>query len=193
MSCPSKPSHRSTTLAAIVVAASLAAASAAGPAVAGGPATETVYIRGATAEINTGAAVIFDAGAGLLAQASPIYIIEFPVAEGTTGPITLPSGYQPQHNGFPPSPIPYHDHVLTSTPGLGTSGTAGSYTAPLRVVALRYSWSYAQSLGFVPITSADEIPSAEGAGRLERINPGAPDPYQTWTTTVLVRPVLPER
>jgi hypothetical protein len=168
---------------------------AAGPAsaVAAGPATETVYVDGRTAQINTSATVIFDPSAGLLEQAAPIYIVEFPVAEGTTGPIVLPSGYQPQHNGFPPSPIPYHDHVLTSAPGLGTSGTAGDYTAPLRVVALRYSWTYAYSDGFVPITSSDQIPGAEAAGRLEPINPGAPDPFQIWTTTVLVRPVLPER
>jgi hypothetical protein len=162
-------------------------------AVAAGPATETVYIQGATAEINTGAAIIFDASAGLLDQARPIYIIEFPVAAGTTGPITLPSGYQPQHNGFPPSPIPYHDHVLTSAPGLGAAGTAEEYTAPLRVVPMRYSWDYAYSPAFVPITSADQIPGAEAAGKLEIINPGAPDPYQLWTTTILVRPVLPGR
>ena len=162
-------------------------------AVAAGPATETVYIHGHTAEINTDAAVIFDASAGLLEEASPIYIIEFPVAPGTTGPISLPSGYQPQHNGFPPSPIPYHDHVLASAPGLGTSGTAGQYTATLRVVAMRYSWAYAYSPAFVPITSADQIPAAEASGELEPINPGAPDPYQVWTTTVLVRPVLSER
>ena len=162
-------------------------------AAAAGPATETVYIQGHTAEINTAAAVIFDASAGLLDHASPIYIIEFPVAAGTTGPITLPSGYQPQHNGFPPSPIPYHDHVLASAPGLGSSGTAGEYTAPLRVVAMRYSWAYAYSPAFVPITSADQIPGAEAAGELEVINPGASDPYQLWTTTVLVRPVLSER
>ena len=161
-------------------------------AAAAGPATETVYVQGHTAEINTAAAVIFDASAGLLDQASPIYIIEFPVGAGTTGPITLPSGYQPQHNGFPPAPIPYHDHVLASAPGLGGSGTAGEYTAPLRVVAMRYSWAYAYSPAFVPITSADQIPGAEAAGELEVINPGASDPYQLWTTTVLVRPVLSE-
>jgi hypothetical protein len=149
--------------------------------------------KGDTAEINNAAAVIFDASAGLLEQASPIYIIEFPVAPGTTGPITLPSGYQPQHNGFPPSPIPYHDHVLTSAPGLATSGTPGDYMAPLRVVAMRYSRTYAYSPAFVPITSAEQIPGAEANGELERINPGAPDPYQVWTTTVLVRPVLPGR
>ena len=159
-------------------------------ALATGPATETVYLQGHTAEINTGAAVLFDPSAGLLDQASPIHIIGFPVAPGTTGPITLPSGYQPQHNGFPPSPIPYHDHVLTSAPGLGTSGTA-QYTAPLRVVAMEYSGDYAYSTAFVPIMSADQIPGAEAAGELEPINPGAPDPYQARTTTILVRPVLP--
>ena len=165
---------------------------ASGPAsaLAAGPASETVYIRGATAEINTSGGVVFDASASLLEQASPIYIVEFPVAAGTTGPITLPSGYQPQHNSFPPSPIPYHDHVLTGAPGLGTSGTAGDYTATLRVVAMRYSSTYAYSPAFVPITSADQIPDAEAAGRLELINPGAPDPYQVWTTTVLVHPIL---
>jgi len=156
---------------------------------AAGPTSETVYIRGDTAEINPGAAVIFDAGAGLLEAASPMYIIEFPVAPGTTGSITLPSGYQPQHNGFPPAPIPYHDHVLAGAPGI--SGTADPYTATLRLVAMRYSAAYAYSLDFVPITSTDQIHAAEAAGKLEMIDPGASDPYQLWTTTVLVRPVLP--
>jgi hypothetical protein len=58
---------------------------------------------------------------------------------------------------------------------------------------MSYSWMYAYSPAFVPITSADQIPGAEAAGELEPINPGAPDPYQVWTTTILVRPVLPER
>jgi len=162
-------------------------------ALAAGADTETVYVDGHAAAINTRATIIFDPSAGLLDQASPVYIIGFPVAEGTTGPITLPSGYQPQHNGFPPSPIPYHDHVLTSAPGLGTAGTAEQYTAPLRVVAMRYAWAYAYGPAFVPITSADQIPGAESAGKLEPIDPGAADPYQLWTTTVLVRPVLPGR
>src|SRR5215218_8983393 len=141
---PFKPVSRSSAmrhrLRPLLVCAALAAP-AAGPAaaLAAGPATETVYIQGDTAEINTGAAVIFDASAGVLQAAPPIYIIEFPVAPGTTGPITLPSGYRPQHNGFPPSPIPYHDHVLISAPGLATSATAGEYMAPLRVVPMRYS------------------------------------------------------
>jgi len=144
------------------------------------PQTETVYVDAQTAEINTGAGIIFDAAAALLYQAAPIYIIGFPVAADTTGPITLPSGYQPQHNGFPPAPIPYHDHVL------------GVLDNVLRqVVEMRYSSAYAYSPDFVPITSADQIPDAEAAGKLEIINPGAPNPYQNWTTTVLIRPVMP--
>jgi len=158
---------------------------------AGSPSSETVYVQGQTAEVNTGAAVLFDASAGLLQHASPIYIIGFPVAEGTTGPLTLPSGYEPQHNGFPPAPIPYHDHVLAAAPGLGTSGTAGQYGATLRVVEMRYSNAYAYSPTFVPITSVDQIRAAEASGQLEIISPGAPDPYQRWTTTVLIRPVVP--
>jgi hypothetical protein len=159
---------------------------------AAGPGTETVYVDGVTAEINTGAAIIFDPSATLLQLASPIYIVEFPVTAGTTGPITLPSGYQPQHNGSPPSPIPYHDHVLTSAPGLGAVDGTGRYAAPLRVVATRYSRAYAYSQTFVPITSAGQIPAAEAAGKLEQINAGAPNPYEIWTSTVLIRPVLPE-
>ena len=55
---------------------------------------------------------------------------------------------------------------------------------------MRYSSAYAYSLEFVPITSGDEIPDAEATGKLEAINPGAPDPYQLWTTTVLIRPIM---
>jgi hypothetical protein len=156
----------------------------AGPASAGaaGRDTETVYLDGHTAQINTGAAVVFNASPGLLSEASPIFIIGFPVAPNTTGPITLPSGYQPQHNGFPPSPIPYHDHILPS-----------ALPAPRQIVEMRYSWAYAYSPGFVPITSADQIPAAEATGELEAINPGAPDPYQLPTTTVLIRPVITGR
>jgi hypothetical protein len=65
---------------------------AAGPASAGAASrdTETIYLNGHTAQINTGAAVVFDAPSGLLGSASPIFIIGFPAAPGTPGPITLP-------------------------------------------------------------------------------------------------------
>ena len=91
------------------------------------PRTESIYAGGQTYQINTGATVVFDAAPGLLENASPIYIIGFPVSAGTTGPIRLPSGYQPQNNGLP-SPIPYHDHVLIAAPG------QPGYGAPLQVI-----------------------------------------------------------
>jgi hypothetical protein len=151
--------------------------------------TENVYVDGQTYAINTGAAVVFDASPGLLEHSSPMYLIGFTVRPGTTGPITLPSGYQPQNNGLP-SPVPYHDHVLTGAPGLGTSGTAGNYGAPLQIVRMQYTLAYTYDPAFVPITSVDQIAAAEAAGKLLVINAGAPDPYQLWTTTVLVRPIV---
>ena len=141
--------------------------------------TEEIYADGHTYTINTSAAVQLNASQGMLDKAAPFYIIGFPVPPGTTGPITLPSGYQPQNNGLP-APIPYHDHIATD---IGN---------PLRrVVELRYSWSYAYSTSFVPLTSVDQLPAAEASGKLDIVAPGASDPYQHWTNTVLVRPVVP--
>jgi hypothetical protein len=147
------------------------------------PQTESVYADGQTYQINTGAAVVFDAAQGLLQQSSPIYVIGFPVATGTTGPITLPSGYQPQNNGLP-SPIPYHDHVLIAAPG------RADYGAPLRVVQLRYTWAYAYRPDFVPVRSYEDLVAGEAAGIFEEINPGAANPHEIWTTTVLIRPIV---
>jgi hypothetical protein len=177
---------RSFLLLAVVTVALVLGLASAG---ASGPTTENVYVDGQTYAINTGAAVIFDASEGLLNSASPMYLIGFSVVPGTTGPITLPSGYQPQNNGLP-SPVPYHDHVLTGVPGLGTSGTAGDYGAPLRIVMMRYTLAYTYDPAFVPVTSVDQIAAAEAAGKFVVINPGAADPYQLWTTTILVRPIL---
>jgi hypothetical protein len=152
------------------------------------PQTENVYAGGQTYAINTDAAV-FDASPGLLEQSSPMYVIGFTVLPGTSGPITLPSGYQPQNNGLP-SPVPYHDHVLRGAPGLGTSGTAGDYAAPVRLVRMQYTRAYTYDPAFVPITSVDQFAAAEAAGKLAVLDPGAPDPYQLWTSTILVRPIV---
>jgi hypothetical protein len=146
--------------------------------------TEQVYVDGQTYQINPVSPPIFDAGQSLLDLASPIYILGYPVPAGTSGPITLPSGYQPQHNGFPPSPIPYHDHVLVAVPG------DVGYVAALRVVQLRYTSAYAYSIDFVPVTSYEELVAGEAAGIFQAINPGASNPYEIWTTTVLIRPVI---
>jgi hypothetical protein len=146
--------------------------------------TEEVYVEGQTYQINTVSPPIFDAGQSLLDLASPIYIVGYPVPAGTSGPITLPSGYQPQHNGFPPSPVPYHDHVLVAVPG------DVGYGAVLRVVQLRYTSAYAYSIDFVPVTSYDDVVAGEAAGIFQVINPGTSNPYEIWTTTVLIRPVI---
>jgi hypothetical protein len=141
--------------------------------------SEHIYADGNTYTINTAAAVQLDASQGMLDEAAPFYIIGFPVAQGTTGPITLPSGYQPQNNGLP-APIPYHDHI------------AADVNNPLRrVVELRYSWAYAYSPAFVPLTRVDQLAGAEASGKLDIVAPGATDPYQHWTNTVLVRPIVP--
>ncbi len=169
--------------------AMIAAVLAASTVAAGGQSTEEIYVDGQTYTINTTAAVRLDPSDGLLAGATPFYIIGFPVAQGTSGPITLPSGYRPQNNGLP-SPIPYHDHVTTGTPGPSANGTAGHSSASRRVVAMRYSWAYAYSPSFVPIRSVDEFAAAEASGKLQAINPGAADPFQIWTTTVLIRPIV---
>ena len=175
---PSRPNLIATTAAPSLLLLLTATAALAAPR------TESIYAGGQTYQINTEAAVVFDAASGLLQHASPIYIIGFPVAAGTTGPITLPSGYQPQNNGLP-SPIPYHDHVLITAPG------QPGYEAPLRVVQLLYTWAHAYSPDFVPVRSYDELVAGEAAGIFDAINPGAANPYEIWTTTVLIRPIVP--
>jgi hypothetical protein len=161
--------------AAAVVASSLTPAHAGGT----GGSTEHIYADGETYTINTEAAVNLEASSGFLAQADSFYIIGIPVAPGTTGPITLPSGYHPQNNGLP-APIPYHDHIATDL------------NNPLRhVIELRYTWAYAYSPSFVPLTDVDQLPAAEASGKLAILDPGASNPYQHSTNTVLVRPVIP--
>lgn len=167
-----------TLIATLATALAVGALTAAGAGTAAEP-TEHLYAGGNTYTINTEAAAFVDAPAAVLARAAPFYIIGFPVPAGTTGPITLPSGYQPQNNGLP-APLPYHDHI------------AADVNNPLRrVVELRYSWGYAYSTTFVPLTSVDQLSAAEASGNLDIVAPGASDPYQHWTNTVLVRPVVP--
>ena len=147
-------------------------------------AAEAVYVDGKTYEINATSGPIFGAPQALVDAASPIYIVAYPVAAGTSGAITLPSGYQPQHNGFPPSPLPYHDHVLVAVPG--DSG----YVAPLRVVEMRYTWAEAYSFGFIPVTSYGALVTGEALGIFDQVDQGAGNPYEHWTNTLLVRPVI---
>lgn len=150
--------------------------------------TEPVYADGHTYQM-LGATLITNAGPGLL-NAPPIYLLGFPVS-GTTTPIKLPSGYQPQCNPCLQEPIAYHDHLITGAPGLGTTGTSGGdYRAPWRIVIMMYTHAYAYSPDFKPVTNDDELAAAEAAGDFTAINPTALEPYQVWTDNVLICPVV---
>lgn len=172
----------------IAIAASIAAFAAlplAAPAATNG---ELVYADGQTYTM-IGATLVTNASPGML-NAPPIYILGYRTAPGTTGSITLPSGYQPQCNPCAQEPMAYHDHVLTGEPGAGTAGTAGDYLAPWRVVIMRYTPGYANSADFHPVTSDTELAAAEAAGEFLPINPAGPNPYEIWTDNVLICPLV---
>jgi hypothetical protein len=153
------------------------------------PEDELAYAEGQTYTM-VGVTLVTNASPGVL-EAPPIYILSYPTAPGTTGPITLPSGYQPQCNPCLEEPVAYHDHLLTGAPGLGTDGASGGdYESPWRIVVLVYSPRYAYSPTFKPVTSDDELAAAEAAGDFLPINQGAADPFEIWTPNVLICPIV---
>jgi len=132
------------------------------------------------------------------AHAEELYLVTYPQATLPTpgsGPITLPSGYQPQcnpcfHPGLP-APFVYHDHVITGAPGMGTNGTAGAYKAPWKIIVLVYNPAYVASPSFKPITSATDVDAAEAAGNVFLpINTGASNPYEIDTGNLLICPTV---
>lgn len=134
----------------------------------------------------------------LYAHAEELYLVVYP--QGSTpqpgaGPITLPSGYQPQcnpcfHPGLP-APFVYHDHVITGAPGMGKNGTAGEYKAPWKIILLMYRPDYAGSPNFVPLKSEADIDAAEHAGNVfVPINNGGANPYEIETGNVLICPTV---
>jgi hypothetical protein len=146
------------------------------------PSGEYGYYNGQTVFFASAATKI-GAQPSLLEAASKIYLVTFPTAPGTEGPITLPSGYQPQENGNMFVPYPWHDHVLPAVPGPG-------YSPAMQVVILRYTEAYAASLTFTPVTSLAEIEAGKRAGIFEVLSPGAADPYELLLPDVLIRPVV---
>lgn len=137
----------------------------------------------------------------LYAKAEELYLVVFPQAPNQpppapgAGPITLPSGYQPQcnpcfHPGLPP-PFVYHDHVITGAPGMGRNGTAGQYLAPWKIIILMYDPAYANSPNFHPLTSAAEVDAAENPNLhiLLPISDG-PNKYEIDTGNVLICPTV---
>ena len=131
-------------------------------------------------------------------HAEEVYLIVYPQSTTPTtasGPITLPSGYQPQcnpcfHTALPPDFV-YHDHVIPGAPGMGTNGTSDGYMAPWKIILLVYNPAYAMAKGFMPIKSEADLDAAEEAGNVFLpINQGGGNPYEIDTGNLLICPTV---
>ena len=166
-------------------------------ATAGKPEIDPTYANGQTVYM-IGPHLIVDARdtqPNLYAHSQELYLLAYPVAPGTSGPITLPSGYQPQCNPcfhpHLPTPFVYHDHVITGAPGMGTNGTAGAFKGPWKIIVLMYNPRHAMSPTFTPIKSAADIDAAEAAGNVFLpLVPHSSNPYEIDTGNVLICPTV---
>ena len=166
----------------------------------GKPEIDPTYANGTTVYM-IGPHIIVNAKATqpeLYEHAEELYLVVYPQAslpQPGAGPITLPSGYQPQcnpcfHPGLPAQFV-YHDHVISGAPGMGTNGTAGDYKAPWKIILLVYNPAYAASKNFVPLKSQADIDAAEQAGGVFLpINSGGANPYEIETGNVLICPTV---
>lgn len=154
---------------------------------------ETVYMIGPHLIVNAR-----ETQPNLYQSAEELYLIAFPqqtLPVPGVGPITLPSGYQPQcnpcfHPGLP-APFVFHDHVVTGAPGHGNDGTAGEFKAPWKIIVLVYDPAYAYSPGFKPITSEAALDAAEAAGNVFlKVNQGGDNEYEIDTGNVLICPLV---
>lgn len=196
----STPLQPSPTSPAAAVQASTASANAA-IAPTGKPEIDPTYANG-TVVYMIGPHLIVNARTTMpnaYAHAEELYLLVYPQASTPTtgaGPITLPSGYQPQcnpcfHPGLP-APFVYHDHVITGAPGMGNNGTAGEYKAPWKIIVLMYNPAYVASPTFQPLTSAKAIDAAEQAGNvfLPINTSGVGNPYEIDTGNLLICPTV---
>jgi hypothetical protein len=191
-STPLAPDQKNPTPAVTQSTESSAAAS-------GKPEIDPTYANGKTVYM-IGPRLIVDARTNqpnLYAKAEELYLVVYPQAstpQPGAGPITLPSGYQPQcdpcfHPGLPFNFV-YHDHVITGAPGMGKDGTAGEFEAPWKVIVLVYNPAYVSSPNFKPVTSEDALDAAEQAGNVFLpINAGGSNPYEVETGNVLICPI----
>jgi hypothetical protein len=154
---------------------------------------QTVYMIGPHLIVNARATM-----PNAYAHAEELYLVTYPQATLPTpgsGPITLPSGYQPQcnpcfHPGLP-APFVYHDHVITGAPGMGTGGTAGVFKAPWKIIVLVYNPVYVTSPTFKPIKSTADVDAAEAAGNVFLpINSGGANVYEVDTGNLLICPIV---
>lgn len=171
----------------------------AGVASADKPEIDPTYANGQTVYM-IGAHVIPDARdtqPNLYAHSEELYLLTYHqqnLPSPGSGPITLPSGYQPQcnpcfHPGLP-APFVYHDHVITGAPGMGTNGTAGAYKASWKIIVLQYNPAYSNSVFFTPIKSAADVDAAEASGNVFLPISAGPNPYEIDTGNVLICPTV---
>jgi hypothetical protein len=167
----------------------------AGIASAAKPSIDPTYVDGQTYYM-IGPHMITNPNPNLLAHAQELYLVVYPIGDGTLGQgeRVLPSGYKPQcdpcyHPGLPP-PFVYHDHILPGAPGLGKNGTAGEFKGPWKIILVVYKFNVIESLNFTPIKSATDLDAGEAAGMFEQINPGADNPYEIVTGSVLICPLV---
>jgi hypothetical protein len=166
----------------------------------GKPEIDPTYANGTTVYM-IGPHLIVNARATMpnaYAHAEELYLVTYPqptLPAPGAGPITLPSGYQPQcnpcfHPGLP-APFVYHDHVITGAPGMGNNGTAGEFKSPWKIIVLVYNPAYVASPSFRPITSATDVDAAEAAGNVFLpINSVGSNPYEIDTGNLLVCPLV---
>ena len=160
------------------------------------PEIDPSYVNGQLYNM-IGTHLITNPNPNLLAQSEELYLLVYPInptGSTTLGPLSLPSGYQPNcnpcfHPGLPLQFV-YHDHVLSGAPGLGTNGTAGEFKGPWRIILLMYNPAVALNPTFTPITSASDIDAAETAGEFQPINQGGSNPYEIETGQVLICPIV---
>jgi hypothetical protein len=135
---------------------------------------------------------------GEIAAARPFYVAVFPVnPDGRTdlGSVTLPSGYRPQcdpcfHPGLA-FQLVYHDHILAGAPGFGIDGTAQEQQGTRQPIAVMYDPTFVQRPDFRPLTTVDEVRTAEGLGQLLPINAGAANPFELPQPVVVTVQLVP--
>ena len=181
-----------------LAAAAVGLAALAGPVAAAKPDMDPSYVNGQTVYM-IGTRLVTDPSPGLYRAAEELYLAVYPLnPDGRTdlGPLTLPSGYQPEcnpcfHPGLP-LPFGYHDHVLSGAPGLGTHGTADGFAAPWKLILLIYNPAVAFSPSFQPVTSEAQLDAAEAAGWFLPINPdpNADNRFEIDTGQVLICPLV---